>query len=225
MWVRLEYSHADVRLIGAASFREHGSSSLAVFSTHGGVAELSETASSVLSSLLKGFGKIISNNSKLNEKYLPSPHTPFTVKGKDWVCRWTLLLTVRVCRCGCSANTEAVQVVPVTSDVLLWLEHDDVDLGSEHAPQNHEAAQADRYAHGCGLHLWRGDGVHGTQDDQHHIVGEGEEHAGVAHITLEDDRLPSLGKRETPRARHLQQEPDGHQHQLHRDQAQTDEDL
>lgn len=37
--------------------------------------------------------------------------------------------------------------------VLLGLEHDDVDLGSEHAAQDHEAAQADRDTHGSGLNL------------------------------------------------------------------------
>lgn len=37
--------------------------------------------------------------------------------------------------------------------VLLRLEHDDVDLGGEHAAQDHEAAKADRDTHGRGLDL------------------------------------------------------------------------
>lgn len=39
--------------------------------------------------------------------------------------------------------------------ILLGLEHDDVDLGGEHAAQHHEAAEADGDAHGGGLNLRR----------------------------------------------------------------------
>lgn len=61
--------------------------------------------------------------------------------------------TVRCIRGGGSADAEAVEIKPMVGHVLLGLEHDDVDLGSEHAAQDHEAAQADRDAHGCGLNL------------------------------------------------------------------------
>lgn len=54
---------------------------------------------------------------------------------------------------GCTADAEAVQVQPVAGDVLLWLEHDDVNLGGKQAAQHHEATQTDRYAHGGGLYL------------------------------------------------------------------------
>lgn len=61
-------------------------------------------------------------------------------------------------RCVCgggSADAEAVEVEPVAGHILLGLEHDDVHLGSEHAAQDHEAAEADRDAHGGGLDLRR----------------------------------------------------------------------
>lgn len=69
------------------------------------------------------------------------------------------------------------------------------------------------------------DHLHGTQDDQENIVAQRQQHAGVAHVALEDDRLPALRQREAPCAGHLQQQPHRHHHQLHRDQAQADEDL
>lgn len=64
-------------------------------------------------------------------------------------------LTVRRVRGGGAADTEAVEVEPVAGHVLLRLEHDDVDLGGEHAAQHHEAAEADGDAHGGGLNLHR----------------------------------------------------------------------
>ena len=54
---------------------------------------------------------------------------------------------------GGPADTEPVEVHSVAGHVLLGLEHDDVDLGSEHAAQHHEAAQTDRYTHGGRLNL------------------------------------------------------------------------
>lgn len=51
--------------------------------------------------------------------------------------------TVRCIRCGGAADAEAVEVETVAGHVLLGLEHDDVDLGSEHAAQDHETTQAD----------------------------------------------------------------------------------
>lgn len=60
---------------------------------------------------------------------------------------------MRCIRGGCSADAEAVEIKPMVGHVLLGLEHDDVDLRSEHAAQDHEAAQADRNAHGSGLNL------------------------------------------------------------------------
>lgn len=65
--------------------------------------------------------------------------------------------TVRRIRGGSPADAEAIEVEPVAGHILLGLEHDDVDLGSEHAAQDHEAAEADRDAHGGGLNL-PGDG-------------------------------------------------------------------
>lgn len=62
---------------------------------------------------------------------------------------------MRCVRGGSSADTEAVEVEPVAGHILLGLEHDDVDLGSEHAAQDHEAAEADWDAHSGGLHLQR----------------------------------------------------------------------
>lgn len=56
---------------------------------------------------------------------------------------------------GGATHAEAVEVEPMAGDVLLGLEHDDVDLWGEHAAQDHEPAQADRDAHGRGLDLWR----------------------------------------------------------------------
>lgn len=60
---------------------------------------------------------------------------------------------MRCIRGGGSADAEAVEIKPMVGHVLLGLEHDDVDLRSEHAAQDHESAQADRDAHGSGLNL------------------------------------------------------------------------
>lgn len=60
---------------------------------------------------------------------------------------------MRCVRGGGSAHAEAVEIKPMVGHVLLGLEHDDVDLWSKHAAQDHEAAQADRDTHGCGLNL------------------------------------------------------------------------
>lgn len=58
------------------------------------------------------------------------------------------------CICGGgSADAEAVKIKPMVGHVFLGLEHDDVDLGSKHAAQDHEAAQADWDTHGGGLNL------------------------------------------------------------------------
>ena len=57
---------------------------------------------------------------------------------------------------GRHGGAEAVGGDSERGDVLLGLEEDDVDLGGEEAAQHHRAAQADRDAHGGGLHLWAG---------------------------------------------------------------------
>lgn len=67
--------------------------------------------------------------------------------------------------------------------------------------------------------------LHSTQDDQEDVVAQRQQHAGVAHVTLEDDGLPSLWQREAPRSGHLQQQPDRHHDQLDGDETQTDEHL
>ena len=54
---------------------------------------------------------------------------------------------------GGAADAEPVVVDSVAGHVLLGLEHDDVDLGCEHAAQHHEATQTDRYTHGGRLDL------------------------------------------------------------------------
>lgn len=46
-----------------------------------------------------------------------------------------------------------------SADILLWLEQDDVDLGSKEAAQHHRPTQTDRDAHGGGLHLEEERGV------------------------------------------------------------------
>lgn len=51
---------------------------------------------------------------------------------------------------------EAAGGCSVANHVLLGLEEDDVQLGSEEAAEHHRAAEADRHAHGGGLHLWWG---------------------------------------------------------------------
>lgn len=67
---------------------------------------------------------------------------------------------MRCIRGGGSADTEAVEIKPVVGDILLGLKHDYVDLRSEHAAQDHEAAQADRDTHGSGLNLQRKEDRH-----------------------------------------------------------------
>lgn len=54
---------------------------------------------------------------------------------------------------GASGNTEASGGHPEGADILLRLEQDDVNLGSEEAAQHHRPTQTDRDAHGGGLHL------------------------------------------------------------------------
>lgn len=62
-------------------------------------------------------------------------------------------------RRGRHRGTEAVGSDPERRHVLLRLEQDDVDLGSEEAAEHHRAAQAHRDAHGGGLHLQDSSGV------------------------------------------------------------------
>lgn len=57
-------------------------------------------------------------------------------------------------RRGRHGGAEAVGGDPERRHVLLRLEQDDVDLGSEEAAEHHRAAQTHRDAHGGGLHLW-----------------------------------------------------------------------
>lgn len=60
------------------------------------------------------------------------------------------------CVCGGSpTDTEAIEVKPVAGHILLGLEHYDMDLGSKHTAQDHEAAEADWDTHGSGLNLQR----------------------------------------------------------------------
>lgn len=54
---------------------------------------------------------------------------------------------------GCGA-AEAAGGRAVADHVLLRLEEDDVQLGREQTAEHHGAAEADRHAHGGGLHLW-----------------------------------------------------------------------
>lgn len=60
----------------------------------------------------------------------------------------------RVCG-GSPTDTEAIEVKTVAGHILLGLEHDDMDLGSKHAAQDHKAAEADWDTHGGGLNLQR----------------------------------------------------------------------
>lgn len=58
------------------------------------------------------------------------------------------------CVCGGRpTNTEAIEVQPVAGDILLGLEHDDMDLRSKHTAKDHKATQADWDTHGSGLNL------------------------------------------------------------------------
>lgn len=54
--------------------------------------------------------------------------------------------------------------------------------------------------------------LHSTQYDQEHIISKGQQHAGVAYITLEDDSLTSLWQREAPCPGNFQQQPHWHHH-------------
>lgn len=48
---------------------------------------------------------------------------------------------------------EAAGGCTMANHVLLWLEKDDVQLGRKETAEHHRAAEADRHAHGGGLHL------------------------------------------------------------------------
>lgn len=61
--------------------------------------------------------------------------------------------TLRETRAWASGHTEASGGHPEGADILLRLEQDDVNLGSEEAAQHHRPTQTDRDAHGGGLHL------------------------------------------------------------------------
>lgn len=52
-----------------------------------------------------------------------------------------------------SGDAEAGGGHPEGADILLRLEQDDVDLRSKEAAQHHRPTEADRDAHGGGLHL------------------------------------------------------------------------
>ena len=52
-----------------------------------------------------------------------------------------------------SGDAEAGGGHSESTDILLRLEQDDVDLGSEEAAQYHRPTQTDGDAHGGGLHL------------------------------------------------------------------------
>ena len=54
---------------------------------------------------------------------------------------------------GAGGDTEAGGGHSESADILLRLEHDDVDLGREEAAQHHRPTQTDGDAHGGGLHL------------------------------------------------------------------------
>lgn len=68
-----------------------------------------------------------------------------------FVC--TVGLTMGSIAGGGPAHAKAIHVQSMTGDVLLRLEHDDVDFRSKHASQHHKSTQTDRYAHGRGLDL------------------------------------------------------------------------
>lgn len=61
--------------------------------------------------------------------------------------------TLRKTGAGASVYTEAGGVHPECTDILLWLEQDDVDLRSKEATQYHRPTETDRDAHGSGLYL------------------------------------------------------------------------
>lgn len=61
--------------------------------------------------------------------------------------------TLRKAGAGASVYTEAGGGHPQGTDILLRLEQDDVDLGSEEATQYHRPTETDWDAHGSGLYL------------------------------------------------------------------------
>lgn len=54
---------------------------------------------------------------------------------------------------GSPADTEAIEVKPVAGHILLWLEHDNMDLGCKHAAKDHKATQTHWDTHSSGLDL------------------------------------------------------------------------
>lgn len=59
---------------------------------------------------------------------------------------WDVLGADRSVRCVCGGSptdTEAIEVQSVAGHILLGLEHDDMDLRSKHAAQDHKATQTD----------------------------------------------------------------------------------
>jgi len=64
-----------------------------------------------------------------------------------WYC------TLREAGARASGHTESSGGHSERTDVLLGLEEDDVDLGSEQASQHHWTTQTHRDAHGSGLYL------------------------------------------------------------------------
>ena len=54
---------------------------------------------------------------------------------------------------GASGVDLGINLRSKASNVLLWLEEDDVDLGGKEASQHHRTAQTHRDAHGGSLHL------------------------------------------------------------------------
>lgn len=61
--------------------------------------------------------------------------------------------TLRETGARACSDAEAGGGHPEGADILLRLEQDDVNLGSEEAAQHHRPAQTDGDAHGGGLHL------------------------------------------------------------------------
>lgn len=66
--------------------------------------------------------------------------------------RWTLTLAEAGAGSGSSA-AEAAGGRAVADHVLLRLKQDDVQLGCKQTAEHHRATEADRHAHGGGLHL------------------------------------------------------------------------
>lgn len=78
---------------------------------------------------------------------------PMLIAGAGAYHRWTLTLAEAGAGSG-SCTAEAAGGRAVADHILLRLKQDDVQLGCKQTAENHRATEADRHAHGGGLHLW-----------------------------------------------------------------------